>query len=625
MSDLLAQPHHDGSPAYVATAAGRPVAAPSLGDRVRVRVEVPHAAEVDTVHVRTTPDTEPGYAPATRVGTHGAVDLYEAEVEVVNPTSHYRFLIDGAGGQRWLTQAGVHHHEVADTWDFALVATPPPPAWVADSVLYQVFPDRFSRGADEVDWPDWAQPADWHDPVAPRGPAAMRQLYGGDLSGVTAHLDHLEALGVTGVYLNPVFPAPQNHRYNASDFDHVDPLLGGDAALAALSAALHACGMHLIGDLTLNHSGDQHPWFRAALADPDGVEAGFYLWQDRPGGRAQAWAGVPTLPKFDHRSRELRRRLYEGPDSVAARWLREPFALDGWRVDAANVAGRSGTLDLAADLQRILLQTMRDVRGDEVYLLAEHCHDATADLQGAGWHGTMDYLGFTRAAWSWLRDPDVSVDALGMPVPLAIRGGAAVARGLDLVRGQLPWRSVVHSLSLLGSHDTARWAIVAGDRDRRHVGLAWMLTFPGVPSIYYGDEIGLGGDSNEQGRAPMPWGHPERWDRDTLELVTRLTALRRTSVALRHGGLRWVHLGDDALVYLREHPAERVLVHLARSGSEPVRLDAALLHLDDRAAPAPLLGHRPLDVAGGMAHLPGTDGPTARIWRLPPAPYRHLD
>jgi alpha-glucosidase len=614
----LARPHHDGSPAHVATAAGRPVAAPALGDRVRVRVVVPHEAEVDAVHVRTTPDTEPAYAPATRVATHGPVAVHEAEVEVTNPTSRYRFLLDGPGGQRWLTQVGVHDHEVADTWDFALVATPAPPAWVADSVLYQVFPDRYSRGGGEVEWPDWAEPAGWDDPVARRGPSAMRQLYGGDLPGVTARLDHLEALGVTGVYLNPVFPAPQNHRYNADDFERVDPLLGGDAALAELSAALHARGMHLIGDLTLNHSGDQHAWFRAALADPDGVEADFYLWHDRPGGRAQSWAGVPTLPKFDHRSPELRRRLYEGRDSVAARWLREPFALDGWRVDAANVAGRSGDLDLNAQLQRILLQTMREVRGDETYLLAEHCHDATADLQGAGWHGTMDYLGFTRAAWSWLRDPTASVDALGMPVPLARRGGAAVVHGLDLVRGQVPWRSIVHSLSLLGSHDTARWAAVAGDRDRRHVGLAWMLTFPGVPSIYYGDEIGLGGDSNEQGRTPMPWDHPGRWDRDTLDLVSRLTTLRRGSVALRHGGLRWAHVGDDTLVYLREHPDERVLVHLSRTGSDPVTLDAALLHLDDGAVLPPLLGHRRLDVTGGSVMLPGSDAPAVNVWRLPP-------
>lgn len=625
MTGLLDLPHHGGGPAHVGTSPSQPVAAPALGERVRVRVEVPHRAGVDAVHVRTTPDTEPAYAPARRVWRGAALDLWEADVEVVNPTSRYRFLLDGPGGQRWLTQAGVADHELPDTWDFALVATAPPPAWVADAVLYQIFPDRFARGAEHVDWPDWAEPAAWDDPVATDFPSSMRQLYGGDLAGITKRLDHLLGLGVTGVYLNPIFPAPENHRYCASDFDRVDPVLGGDDALIELSAALHAHGLTLVGDLTLNHSGDRHPWFRTALADADAEEAGYYLWRDHPGGTAEAWAGVPSLPKFDHRSAGLRARLYEGPDSVAARWLREPFLLDGWRVDAANVAGRAGALDLAADLQQRLLRTMQDARGGDAYLLAEHCHDATADLQGAGWHGTMDYLGFTRAAWSWLRDANRSVDALGMPVPLARRGGAAVARGLDLVRGQLPWRSVVHSVSLLGSHDTARWAAVAGDRDRRHVGLAWLLTFPGVPSIYYGDEIGLGGDSNESGRAPMPWDRPERWDDATRSLVTRLVQLRRDSVALRRGGLRWLVTDDDRLVYLRDHPDERVLVQLTRAGVDPVDLDAPLLCLNDGDPATSLLDHPPLTVSDGRLRLPGVDGPAAHVWRLPPTPYPSLE
>jgi alpha-glucosidase len=336
-----------------------------------------------------------------------------------------------------------------------------------------------------------------------------------------------------------------------------------------------------------------------------------------------SWSGVPNLPKFDHRDPELRRRLYEGPDSVAARWLRPPFSLDGWRIDAANVAGRAGAIDVNHELQRRLLDTMRAER-DDAYLLAEHCHDATADLQGHGWHGTMDYMGFTRAAYSWLRDPSdaaadaVKMDLLGVPLPIPRRAGPAVVRALTLQRGQLPWRSVVHSMSLLGSHDTARWAQVTGDRARRHVGLVWLLTFVGVPSVYYGDEIGLCGHTNESARAPMPWDDRRRWDHTTLALVRRLIALRRDSVALRHGGLRWLHVGDDDLVYLRSHPDERILVHLARDAADPVCLDSRLLGATSGAA---LLDHQPLTSDAGRLTVPGTDRATARIWRLtsPPA------
>ncbi|MTV25943.1 glycoside hydrolase family 13 protein [Nitriliruptoraceae bacterium ZYF776] len=612
--DPLTDPHHDGSPAFVA-AGTRAVAAPSLGDRVPVTVEVPHAAGVDEVVLRTTPDAEPTFAEARRGARGDAHATWHAEVPVEATTNGYRFLLAGPGGVRWLTQAGTHDHDVPDTWDFRLVAEPlPPPGWVADAVLYQVFPDRFARAGASDAYPDHAQRSAWDDPVATTWPATMHQFYGGDLPGIAARVDHLVDLGVTGIYLNPVFPSPESHRYRAASFDEVDPLLGGDEGLVQLAAQLHAHGLRVLGDLTLNHSGDTHPWFRRALADPTGVEAGFYAWKDAPGGDYHSWAGVPSLPKFDHRDAELRRRLYDGPGSVAARFLDAPFHLDGWRVDAANMAGRRGPDDRSAQLQRDLVATAAAVR-DDVYLLAEHCHDATADLQGGGWHGTMDYSGFTRHAWSWLRDPDGEVDLLGQPLPLPRRPGPAVVRGIDLVRAQLPWRSVVHSLTLLGSHDTSRWATVAGDRDRRHVGLAWLLTFAGVPSIYYGDELGLAGRDTDAARVPMPWHDRDRWDDATLAWVRRLIALRHGSPALRRGGLRWVHVGDDHLAYVRHHPDERVLVSLTRDATEPVTLDAALLRAPDGARA--LLDHDDLPTRAGRLTLPGADGARARVWHLP--------
>jgi alpha-glucosidase len=591
------RPHHDGSAAYVDTPHDAVVATPDIGSTTRVRVVVPHAAGVDAVHVRAVEDGEPIHRPATRVGRRGASDVYEAEVHQVNPTQRYRFELDGAGGTRWLTQAGVVDHEVPDTWDFALGAQPAPPAWIADAALYQIFPDRFARGGSSEDWPDWAQPAAWDDPVVTAYPGSMQQLYGGDLRGIVQRVDHLDALGVTGIYLTPIFPSIENHRYAAAGFDTVDPFLGGDDGLAELAAALHARGLKLIGDLTLNHSGATHPWFLAAQADPSSEEAGYYHFVDHPD-RYHAWQGVASLPKFDHRDPGLRAQLYEGPGSVAARYLEAPFHLDGWRIDAANMAGRQGATDLSHELQRTLLATMRAV-GTDRYLLAEHCHDATADLQGDGWHGTMDYAGFTRPVWSWLAAPERDVHLLGGPAPVRRRGGAAVARMMDLVRGQVPWRSVVHGMTLLGSHDTLRWAFVAGDRARRHVGLTWLLTFVGVPSLFYGDEVGLGaaggvahvdagdvlgaaadGAADVVTRLPMPWDE-QRWDPTTLALTRRLLALRRGSTALRRGGMRWVHLDDDVIVFLREHPRERILVALTRAAAEPVQLDAAVLDIAD--------------------------------------------
>jgi alpha-glucosidase len=602
---LLDRPHHDGSPLHL------PEPHPDLGDTVPALVRVPDAAGVSAVHVRTVRDGEPRFAAAVVDRREVGTTWWRVDVRAANPTTSYRFLLDGAGGYRWLTAAGVVTHDPTDASDFRLVAGSAPPSWAADAVCYQIFPDRFARSADADGrtLPDWALPAGWGDePLRDRG-RALRQIYGGDLTGIVERLDHLLDLGVTAVYLTPVFPAPSNHRYDAAAFDAVDPLLGGDAALAELSAALHGHGLRLIGDLTLNHTGATHDWFRAARADPGSTEAGFYVFRDHPDDYL-TWLNVPTLPKLDHRSAELRRRLYEGSGSVAARYLAAPFSLDGWRVDAANMAGRFADVDEGVALRRTLRATAREVRRDPL-LIAEHCHDASADLGPHGWDGTMAYAGFTRPAWTWLgAEGPATASFLGVPAPVPRLPGSSVAATVDAFRAALPWQTAVTNLNLLGSHDTARFRTVAGSRERALVGAAWLLTAPGIPMVFAGDEVGLEGVDNEDARRPMPWDG-RGWDADVHAVYRTLVALRREHVALRRGGFRWAHVGDDVLVFLREHPDERLLVHLAREAHAPVRLP-----LDALGAMAvdPLLGARP--VREGDAALLRADGPAWGISRL---------
>ena len=193
--------------------------------------------------------------------------------------------------------------------------TPAPPAWLFDSVMYQVFPDRFARSAaaDERPTPDWAIPADWSDPVDPVAPARSQQFYGGDLDGVDRASSTISSsLGVNLLYLTPVFPAASNHRYDAASFDRVDPLLGGDEAYIRLIEAAHARGIRVIGDLTSNHSGDTHEWFRAAYGNPGAPEEEFYYFTDAGNTEYVSWLGYASLPKFDWSSPELRRRFIDG-------------------------------------------------------------------------------------------------------------------------------------------------------------------------------------------------------------------------------------------------------------------------------------------------------------------------
>ncbi|NEK96543.1 glycoside hydrolase family 13 protein [Modestobacter muralis] len=611
----MSLPHHDGSLLYV------PEDAPELGRTATVFVRVPREDGATEVHVRSTPDAEVKLSRGVVDRTTETETWWRCEVPVRNPGAHYRFLLQGGPrGYRWLTGTGLHQHEVSDAMDFRFTAAPPPPEWTRDAFVYQVFPDRFARSAaaDERQVPAWAAPARWDDPVDAHGPTVATQLYGGDLDGILAHLDHIAGLGADTLYLTPFFPAESNHRYNATDFGAVDPILGGDEALARLSRAVHGRGMRLMGDLTTNHSGDTHRWFRSALADPRASERAFYYFAGPESDEYEMWLGYPSLPKFDFASAELRRRLLKGPESVAGRWLLPPFHLDGWRIDVANMTGRRATDDYNAEVARELRATLAEV-GDQAALIAEHSFDASADLGGEGWQGVMDYSAFTTPVRSWLRDPGTQEHRPpGLP-PLVPRLPAeAAAATIREHYARRPWRATATSWSILASHDTAHIRTIVGTREMQEVAAGLLFTMPGVPMVFAGDEIGLTGTFGEDARIPFPWNRQDTWDFQTLATYRELAALRRGSEALRHGGLRWVATSGDTLAYLREAPGERLLVLALRAPALPLRLPArGLGMLDADEAPNVFGGGAALSARGGTeVVLPG-DGPTFQVWRLP--------
>src|SRR5699024_9513843 len=173
------------------------------------------------------------------------------------PVTHDRFALVRDGGVAWRSADGIHDRGVTDAHDFRISTHAPGPTWLRDAVVYQIFPDRFARSAAAAtrEQPGWAIPAAWDEEPIARGVETGWQFYGGDLDGIVERLEHIADLGVTTVYLTPVFPGQTCHRYDASTFDHVDPLLGGDDAYARLAEAVHARGLRLMGDLTTNHTG----------------------------------------------------------------------------------------------------------------------------------------------------------------------------------------------------------------------------------------------------------------------------------------------------------------------------------------------------------------------------------
>lgn len=594
---LLAEPHHDGSDQYVLE---RPEAP---GDRAVVRLRVPRGADVERVVLRYVRDGEPRGVEAVRDEQTETETWWRAELDVRNAVTPYRWW---AGGS-WINGRGAVGHEVPEADDFLLSLDPGGPAWHLESVGYQIFPDRFARAGDAAA-PDWALPRAWDEPPTGRGRATPLEWYGGDLAGIEQRLDHVEALGAGFLYLTPIFPARSNHRYDATSFERVDPLLGGDEALRSLSAAARARGMRIVGDLTLNHTGDRHEWFQAALANPEAPERSFYFFDESLPHGYETWLGVRTLPKLDWRSEELRRRLAD----VTRTWLGR--GLDGWRIDVANMVGRRGLDDLNAEAAHLT----REAVGDAL-LIAEHGHDFRPELRGGGWHGVMNYAGFLRPVWGWLRADELHEDLeegpWGLPVGLRRLSGADAVGQMRAFRAGVPWQAVLHSWTLLDGHDTARFRTVAGTRERHVVGAGLQVTTPGVPMIFAGDELGLEGNWGEDGRRTMPWDRPDAWDTAMLTELRRLAALRRSSPALARGSIRYAHVSDDAIAYLRELRGERLLCLAARAAHDPVRLPLSALG----ASKLETLYGGDAETTAGDAVLPA-DGPAFHVWRLSDEP-----
>jgi alpha-glucosidase len=604
------EPHHDGSSLYVSNPS------PALGEWVQVRLRVPHTlGEPRVVRVRSNPDREPRFAEATLVHSVAGWDWWQADMLIENPVHGYRWVVrTSEGTDLWINARGVFDTETLDSEDFKLTTHPAPPGWAAGTVLYQIFPDRFARSAaaDRREAPDWAIPAAWDDEVALEQPARSQQFFGGDLDGITLHLDHLESLGVSAIYLTPVFAGRSNHRYDASNFDAVDPLLGGDDALVRLVDAAHARGLRVIGDLTSNHSGDAHDWFAAAHRRPEAIESDFYYWLDEGQETYASWLGVPSLPKFNWNSPELRRRFIDGENSVVAKWLKPPFALDGWRIDVANMTGRFSDEDLNADVRRTIRRTMIDVNPDTL-LVAESTNDASIDFQGDAWHGAMTYANFTRPLWGWLSEPETPAGGgLGMNMAtMPTYSGQQFYRAHRQFSAGFPWQTRLATMNALDTHDTPRFATHALP-GVIPVALGLSMTLPGIPVVFAGDEFGLTGIDGEHSRTPMPWSRSDEAG-ERIDLYTTLIGLRRAHSALNGGGMRWLHVGDDVLVFVREDPFESILVLAARADAD------VLLHVDAVAGVSSatrLFGSASLSTEGGGTRLSGV-GPVFAVWQLP--------
>ena len=475
------------------------------------------------------------------------------------------------------------------------------PDWYRQGLVYQVFPDRFARGDD---WEERAAASlaithegvgrrmveDWDTPPTYErredGSIVAWDFYGGTLEGVREKLGYLHSLGVTTIYLNPIFEAASNHRYDTADYLRVDPMLGDRESLRRLCVDAREMGISVILDGVFNHCGRDSRYFNAfgnypdlgAAQSPESPYADwFHLEED---GSYSSWWGNKDLPDINEDSPSYREFMC-GKDGVVRRWMRD--GVRGWRLDVADELPD----DFIAQIKQAVVEEQPDA-----LLLGEVWEDASHKMaygklrqyfQGAELDGTMNYP-FRTCALALLRNE--------MSAP-------EFAARMEEIYENYPHDAFYSALNLLGSHDRERLITVLGgapdpdtlsEQDRANyrltkdqLGLAksrlWVaallqMTMPGVPCLYYGDEWGLQGFRDPYNRGPMPWTPEDGGDKDCFTIYRNAIAIRKALPQLVDADFEPFAAGDDVVGFWRrsEEGDVCVLANVSLSNARTVRV-----------------------------------------------------
>ncbi|GGA92407.1 maltodextrin glucosidase [Agarivorans gilvus] len=540
------------------------------------------------VFVRVEPDHEEWLIEMSAPSVEGNWLKWQQAIPVSPHCDHtlycFKLLLDDS--QVYLHAAGESPRLPQKHYHFKLNNQAQPPAWVKQQVFYQIFPERFANGKPELtpNAQNYAYHSDgrpivqkqWGEAVAEsHAGTGATEFYGGDLPGIEQKLGYLQNLGITGIYLNPIFNSPSNHKYDCSDYFSVDPQFGGDEALISLSKSMKQCGMKLMLDAVVNHTSNQHHWMDYYQQADDGA----YHHQDSPyrdwyhfdnTGNYWTWKGIDTLPKLNFANTQVQQVIYGGDDAMLKHWLKEPFAIDAWRFDVIHMLGEHNSAQnnahYVAEFRKAIKQT-----NPEAYMIGEHFAEATQWLQGEQEDGAMNYYGFNHPLVAFLAGVDVP---RYVPIKLDAKD---FAQWLAEARGSIPFANQLAQYNLLDSHDTPRFSYLVNENTQLvKIAATLLLTYIGVPSIYYGDEVGLSGAQDPDCRRCFPWDETQ-WNGELLSHYQQLIALRKQRKELQEGDLISLYEQGDIWVFSRWLSQQHSIVIVNRGPEQSLELDLSSL------------------------------------------------
>ncbi len=528
------------------------------------------------------------------------IDYYEDDL--IDAGGIYRGYLEGGPGTAY---------DESPDLSFQLTVYDPTfhtPDWMKEATIYQILPDRFRNGdsgndiisgthpyydnpAGGITYTTWNSPViDPRDPTSPYFKRWCEDFYGGDLEGINEKLDELHAMGITALYLNPIFLSPSNHKYDTADYEQVDLHLGGNAALLSLLTAAEARGMHVILDGVFNHTASDSRYFDrySRYTDLGAYESqtspyfDWYTFDDWPDDY-RSWWGYDTLPILRSANPAVRTYIYSGTAAIATRWVLSGTA--GWRLDVGG--------DIDPGLTRAPDNTYWEgfraavkAADPEAVIIGEEWGDATPWLLGEEWDAVMNYR-FRSALLSFLRDrryednDNNTASYGGVLDPITPSQLDAWLHSLEEDYPPEAWAAM---MNLLDSHDTNRLRFVLSkgqrgedtthqpynpatdlsptdvDAYQRLIALL-QFTLPGAPTVYYGDEVGLDApgawyndkwEDDPYNRAPYPWPDtPGTYQ--TRPIISQtyhlLGETRQRYPALRRGTFDTLLVDDTAQLY----------------------------------------------------------------------------
>lgn len=535
-----------------------------------------------------------------KAGADQLFDYYETSLDVGKKNISYYFEIE-RGEERCVYSRLGPDGPLGRRYYFTLRPGHHVPDWMQGCVIYQIFPDRFCKSSDqnsvrtgEYRYLERESEAvsDWNAPVETLD---VGRFYGGDLGGVLEKLPYLKSLGVEAIYLNPVFVSPSNHKYDCQDYEHIDPhltviakdgnydvrtadpenLAASDRFFAEFTERCHAEGIRVIIDGVFNHCGSFHRMMdRAGIyARTGGYEAGAYLSAESPyrsyfrftDERPEAWPGNgsyekwwenDTLPKLNYEGSEA---LWSDILSVGKKWVSAPYCADGWRLDVAADLGHGPETNHR--FWRAFREAVREANPEAV-VFAEHYGDAAAWMESGEWDTVMNYDAFMEPVSWFLTGMEKHSDRAE---PELCGNGRAFFERMRSAQCAFPMQALLSAMNELSNHDHSRFLTrtnrtpgrladrgAAAASEGVNMGLfsaavAIQMTWPGAPTIYYGDEAGVCGWTDPDCRRTFPWG---RENHQLQDFHTYMIALHKHAV-FRRGSWKELYADRSVIAYGR--------------------------------------------------------------------------